>query len=63
MMAERVIDVDDDALVAAQGQLGTTTVDDTVNEALRRVARLRESELDRALQVLGELEHRDDAWR
>ncbi len=33
-----IIDVDDELLVAAQAELGTTTKKDTVNEALRYVA-------------------------
>jgi len=34
-MTKRLIDVDDDALDAARAQLGTRTIKDTVNEALR----------------------------
>lgn len=41
-MTKVPIDVDDDALAAAQRELGTTTKKDTVNEALRLVARRRE---------------------
>ena len=37
-MSRTVIDIDRDALEAARSHLGTTTIKDTVNEALRRVA-------------------------
>ena len=41
MMSRTVIDIDRDALAAARSHLGTTTIKDTVNEALRRVASAR----------------------
>lgn len=41
MMSRTVIDIDRDALEAARSHLGTTTIKDTVNEALRRVASAR----------------------
>ncbi len=64
-VTKRLIDVDDDALNAARAQLGTRTIKDTVNEALRRVARQRNAELARALSVLAdtELDDRSAAWR
>jgi Arc/MetJ family transcription regulator len=64
-MTKRLIDVDDDALAGARAHLGTATIKDTVNEALRRAAADREAELDQALDVLGraELGDRADAWR
>lgn len=37
-MARTMIDLDEEALVAAQRRLGTATKVQTVNEALRRVA-------------------------
>ena len=37
-MSRTVIDIDRDALEAARSHLGTTTIKDTVNEALRAVA-------------------------
>lgn len=56
-MTKRLIDVDDDALAGARARLGTRTVKDTVNEAVRRAAAARRSELVQALDVLagGEL--------
>lgn len=37
-MSRTVVDIDREALEAARSHLGTTTIKDTVNEALRRVA-------------------------
>ena len=48
-MTKRLIDVDDDALGAARAELGTTTIKDTVNEALRR------SSADRQVRVADSL--------
>jgi Arc/MetJ family transcription regulator len=64
-VTKRLIDVDDDALDAARAQLGTATIKDTVNEALRRAARLRSAELVGALTVLADadLDDRSEAWR
>jgi Arc/MetJ family transcription regulator len=64
-MTKRLIDVDDDALDAARAQLGTRTIKDTVNEALRHAARLRSAELASALTALAEadLDDRSAAWR
>ena len=41
MMSRTVVDIDRDALEAARSHLGTATIKDTVNEALRGVARAR----------------------
>lgn len=64
-MAKRLIDVDEDALVAARAGLGTETIKDTVNEALRRAAAARRSGIEQALNVLAntDLADRADAWR
>jgi Arc/MetJ family transcription regulator len=64
-MTKRLIDVDDDALDAARAELGTLTIKDTVNEALRRAARQRSAELANALTVLADadLDERSAAWR
>jgi hypothetical protein len=43
-MSRTVIDIDDEALSAAQARLGTTTKVQTVNEALRRAATLPSQE-------------------
>lgn len=64
-MTKRLIDVDDDALDAARAKLGTLTIKDTVNEALRTAARERSAELASALSTLAEVEldDRSAAWR
>ena len=64
-MTKRLIDVDDDALDAARAKLGTRTIKDTVNEALRTAARERSAELAGALSTLSEadLDDRSTAWR
>ncbi|MDJ0769646.1 MAG: type II toxin-antitoxin system VapB family antitoxin [Ilumatobacter sp.] len=63
-MTKRLIDVDDDALDAARARLGTSTIKDTVNEALRTAARERTAELSSALSTLSEadLDDRAEAW-
>jgi len=64
-MTKRLIDVDDDALDAARAKLGTSTIKDTVNQALRRAARERATELAAALSTLSQadLDDRTEAWR
>jgi len=64
-MAKHLIDLDEDRLIAARAELGTTTMKDTVNEALRRVSADRERRIAEALDVLAaaDLADRDDAWR
>ena len=64
-VTKRLIDVDDDALDAARAQLGTRTIKDTVNEALRSAAHQRGADLADALSVLAEanLDDRSAAWR
>jgi Arc/MetJ family transcription regulator len=64
-VAKHLIDLDEPALDAARVQLGTQTIKDTVNEALRRVAHGRAERLAQALDVLAnaELDDREQAWR
>lgn len=64
-MTKRLIDVDDDALAAARTQLGTRTIKDTVNQALRHAVTARRAALDDALDVLAGYEplDRSQAWR
>jgi Arc/MetJ family transcription regulator len=64
-VTKRLIDVDDDALNAARAKLGTSTIKDTVNEALRVAARERAIELAAALSTLSQadLDDRTEAWR
>ncbi len=64
-VAKHLIDLDEGALGAARAELGTTTIKDTVNEALRRATLLREGQVAAALDVLADadLDDRSDAWR
>lgn len=65
LMAKHLVDIDDDALNAARAELGTESIKDTVNQALRRAARERPKVVRKSLDVLGrvELDRREDAWR
>jgi len=64
-VAKHLIDLDEQALGAARAELGTSTVRDTVNEALRRATSERGRRVAEALDVLAgaELDDRSDAWR
>jgi len=64
-MVKHLINVDDDALSAAQAELGTTTIRDTVNTALERVTSSRRDRVASALDALATagLDDRSDAWR
>jgi Arc/MetJ family transcription regulator len=64
-MAKHLVDIDEEALGAARAELGTRTIRDTVNEALRRAAGKRSVEVKRSLDCLArlELDDRHDAWR
>ncbi len=64
-MAKHLVDIDEQALVAAKGELGTKTLKDTVNEALRRVAPSRSRRMKTALDALARarLTDRSAAWR
>ena len=64
-MAKHLVDIDDDALSAARAQLGTETIKETVNQALRRAGQARSKTVTAALDRLAraDLAPRDDAWR
>ena len=64
-MAKRLVDIDEKALAAARTELGTRTLKDTVNEALRRAAPTRNRRVARALDTLAKarLQERGTAWR
>ena len=64
-MGKHLVDLDEEALSAARVELGTHTIKDTVNEALRQVASSRAPKVEEALNVLAEADLRDrgDAWR
>lgn len=65
MVTKRLIDVDDEQLGAARAELGTSTLKDTVNEALRRVASTRDGRVTKALDTLADVSpsDREEAWR
>jgi Arc/MetJ family transcription regulator len=64
-VVKHLIDLDEDALSAAQAELGTTTIKDTVNKALQRASERRQRRVSTALDVLAkaELADRAEAWR
>lgn len=64
-MSKHLVDLDEDALSAARTELGTTTIKDTVNEALRRTIEQRRPRVVAALDTLAaaDLDDRADAWR
>jgi Arc/MetJ family transcription regulator len=64
-MPKHLVDIDETALAAAQAELGTANMKETVNEALRRAGASRNSKVREALDRLGrrELPPREEAWR
>lgn len=62
---KRLIDIDEEALREAKAELGTSTMKDTVNRALRRAAGSEQARVRRALDALAEagIASREDAWR
>ena len=64
-VAKHLVDLDEEMLNAARAELGTKTIKDTVNEALRRATLERQRRTTEALDVLANalLGDRADAWR
>jgi Arc/MetJ family transcription regulator len=64
-VTKHLVDIDDDVLAAAQAELGTASMKDTVNEALRRASLRRSARVQKALDRLGRrrLPPREEAWR
>ncbi|MCL2420033.1 MAG: hypothetical protein FWD04_12145 [Conexibacteraceae bacterium] len=64
-MAKHLVDIDEDALADAKRELGTRTIKDTINLALRRLSPQRRDDIERQLDVLAraELAPREQAWR
>ena len=64
-MSKHLVDIDEEILRAAQAELRTQTIRDTVNEALRRATTGRDRRVGKALDRLAtaRLEDRDEAWR
>ena len=65
---KHLVDVDETLLEQARATLGTSTIKDTVNEALRLAADRKRAELDAAMDELAELvrtlpvQDRASAW-
>lgn len=64
-MGKHLVDIDEEALRAARAELGTSTIKDTVNRALRRAGRSEGLKVKRSIDVLARarLASREDAWR
>jgi Arc/MetJ family transcription regulator len=64
-MGKHLVDLDEEALSAARVELGTSTIKDTVNEALRLAASSRAPKVEEALDLLAkaDLLDRGEAWR
>jgi Arc/MetJ family transcription regulator len=64
-MAKHLIDIDEEALAAAQAELRTVSMKETVNEALRRAGVRRNARVQKALDRLARRRFvpREEAWR
>jgi Arc/MetJ family transcription regulator len=64
-MAKHLVDIDEQALSCARAELGTGTIKDTVNRALRLVGSDRGADVRERLDVLAaaDLAPRESAWR
>ena len=64
-VSKHLVDIDEQALSAARAELGTATIKDTVNAALRVAAAGRDPRVTKALDVLANalLNDRAEAWR
>lgn len=64
-MGKHLIDLDEEALEMARAELGTSTIKDTVNGALRSTIAKRKRRVTDALDLLAAAPSvdRDDAWR
>jgi Arc/MetJ family transcription regulator len=64
-MSKHLVDIDESALRAARTELGTQTIKETVNRALRLAGKDRERAVKEALDGLARTKFapREDAWR
>jgi Arc/MetJ family transcription regulator len=64
-MSKHLVDIDEQALSAARSELGTRTIKETVNRALRQAVEDRDKKVKKAFDVLAgsDLTAREDAWR
>lgn len=65
LVAKHLVDIDEEALRAARTELGTATIKDTVNIALRRAGPDHLAAVKQSLDVLAgaALADREQAWR
>jgi Arc/MetJ family transcription regulator len=64
-MGKHLVDIDEHALQAARAELGTHTIKETVNRALRQAGEVHAEAVRRSIDVLAQHEFapREDAWR
>jgi Arc/MetJ family transcription regulator len=64
-VSKHLVDIDEEALRAARSELGTETIKETVNRALRRAAGSEAAKVTKSLDRLAraDLARREDAWR
>lgn len=64
-MTKHLVDLDEEALSLARTRLGTASIKDTVNAALRQAGEARHTQVAAALDILqrAELVDRAEAWR
>jgi Arc/MetJ family transcription regulator len=64
---KHLVDLDEQALQEARAELGTTSIKDTVNEALRRASAARreriQAQLDAVAAIAPRITGRDEGWR
>ena len=65
VVSKHLVDIDEEALLAARAELGTNTIKATVNAALRAAGSPRAPRVAAALDLLAdaELADRENAWR
>ena len=64
-MSKHLVDIDERALRAARAELGTDTIKETVNQALRRAGAEHRRAIKERLDTLAraDLVSREQAWR
>ena len=64
-MSKHLVDIDEEALMAARAKLGSATIKETVNRALRLAGEDHRRKLKRRLDSLADadLADREQAWR
>jgi hypothetical protein len=64
-MGKHLVDIDEQALRAARVKLGSRTIKETVNRALRQAGGEHQREVNRRLDLLAgaDLADREQAWR